>query len=98
MWVALESQDDMTVIPAYGVDYKSQKEVLAAYLAGKDFMIVSIGDTGRYINREDAVKYGAARLTIRFKQQRSVMVLDVAQVEARAAKNALKKREETGNA
>jgi len=46
----------MTVIPAYGRDYKSQKAVKAAWKAGKDFIVADLfsGDDGRYINIQDA--------------------------------------------
>ncbi len=44
----------LTVIPAYGRDYKSAKAVAADFLANKDFMIcdMSSPDDGRYINAE----------------------------------------------
>ena len=45
----------MTIIPAYGRDYKSQAAVKQAWKDGKDFKIMSIGpDDGRYINIQDA--------------------------------------------
>jgi hypothetical protein len=44
------------VTPAYGRDYKSAKEVIAAWNEGKDFLIASIdsGYAGSYINKDDA--------------------------------------------
>jgi hypothetical protein len=46
----------MTLVPAYGRDYKSVKEVKAAFEAGNDFEIASIGpDCGRYVNRPQLV-------------------------------------------
>jgi len=48
-------EDNMTVIPAYGRDYKNTAEVTLAWNLGKDFMIqdCSSKDNGRYINRTD---------------------------------------------
>ena len=44
----------LTVIPAYGRDYKSAKDAKAAWQAGKDFQIATIGpDDGRYCNVDD---------------------------------------------
>lgn len=44
----------LTVIPAFGRDYKSAKAVNADFLANKDFQIcdMSSRDDGRYINAE----------------------------------------------
>lgn len=46
----------MTVIPAYGRDYKSAAAVKADWDANKDFQIADIasGNDGRYINKDDA--------------------------------------------
>lgn len=46
----------MTLVPAYGRDYKTREEVLAAWESDKDFIIrdVSWADNGRYVNRTDA--------------------------------------------
>lgn len=46
----------LTLIPAYGRDYKSIKEVKEAFNAGKDFEIASIGpNCGRYVNKSQLV-------------------------------------------
>jgi hypothetical protein len=44
----------LSVIPAYGHDYKSAKAVVADFLANKDFLIcdMSSPDDGRYVNAE----------------------------------------------
>ena len=45
----------LTVIPAYGRDYKSAKAVKADFDANKNFMIcdMSSPDDGRYVNADD---------------------------------------------
>ena len=65
----------MTLVPAYGRDYKSKKEVLVDWNEGKDFIIqdMSAGkDDGRYINRHDSPKISH---NIRFKRNMSVCVI-----------------------
>jgi hypothetical protein len=46
----------LTLIPAYGRDYKSAAACLADWNAGKDFQIASINspDMGRYISKREA--------------------------------------------
>lgn len=46
----------MTLVPAYGRDYKSREDVLKAWTDGKDFTIrdISWPDNGRYVNVGDA--------------------------------------------
>lgn len=67
----------LTVIPAYGRDYKSQKEVKAAFAAGHDFMIqdMSHPNDGAYINKSDATK--GMTLNIRYKQKTQVLPIKV---------------------
>lgn len=45
----------ITVVPAYGRDYKSQAEVQAAYDEGKDFIVQDIGSgqNGRATSKRD---------------------------------------------
>jgi hypothetical protein len=58
----------MTVIPAYGRDYKSPKAAKADWDSGKDFLIcdISCPDDGRYVNRQDLTK--GYRFGIRYKR------------------------------
>jgi len=67
----------LTLVPSYGRDYKSKKEVQAAWDAGKDFTINQYGhpDDGRQINKQDA-KPGET-LNIRFKRLQNVHVIQV---------------------
>jgi len=71
----------LSVVPAYGRDYKSAKEVKAAWEAGKDFQIMDMSspDDGRYINKQDAEKPGSgvSTLTIRYKRMTQVAVVKV---------------------
>ena len=62
--------------PAYGRDYKSQKEVMADWRAGKDFVIQSYPNTGRYCSIRD-VESGTIKgsVAIRYKRMTQVMVV-----------------------
>ena len=45
-------------VPAYGKDYKTKAACLEAWIANKDFLIVSLGpNMSRYMNRRDYLKY-----------------------------------------
>lgn len=63
----------MTVIPAYGRDYKSAKDAKADWLASKDFLIHGIGSSG-YINITDAVTAGP--ITIRYAKMRKCVIVN----------------------
>ncbi len=67
----------ITVIPAYGRDYKTQKEVLAAWNADQDFLIQSFGHPydGKVMNRPQA-KPGEV-INIRYKGKTQVAVIRV---------------------
>jgi hypothetical protein len=67
----------LTLVPAYGRDYKNGKEVQADWDSGKDFQICDMGsrDNGRYMNIEDAPK--GSTLNIRFKRLANVKVIKV---------------------
>ena len=65
-----------TLVPAYGRDYKSGKEVQADWDAGKDFTIATFGpDDGRQINKQDARP--GDTLNIRFKKLANIKVIKV---------------------
>ena len=58
----------MTLTPAYGRDYKSVKEVKAAWEANADFVIADMfhPDSGRYVNKEQLPN--EKRVGIRFNR------------------------------
>jgi hypothetical protein len=61
---------ELTIVPTYGRNYNSKAAIWADWLAGKDFMIASVGaDTGRYINREDAERSSLACLLVRYGKE-----------------------------
>lgn len=64
----------LSAVPAYGRDYKSKKEVLADWNAGKDFMIQDMFKSG-YVNKNDAPK--GATINIRYKRLTQVCPVKV---------------------
>lgn len=60
-----------TFSPAYGRDYKSKAEVVAAFEAGKDFMFNSYNGDG-YASIADVAP--GARVQLRYAGQRKVTV------------------------
>lgn len=63
----------LTVVPAYGRDYKSAKAAQADWKAGKDFQIATFGPSdGRYINKQDADADKSLSINIRFDSLRKI--------------------------
>lgn len=70
----------LTLVPVYGRDYKSKREVMEAWDAGKDFMVQDMMSPydGKPINKADAKAAGIRNVNIRYKGMRSVAVIKVA--------------------
>lgn len=68
----------MVIVPAYGRDYKSKKEVMADWDANKDFLVQDMFKSG-YINKEQALKeLKGQNLQVRYKKLTQVFMLKVA--------------------
>lgn len=69
----------LTLIPAYGRDYKSKKAVQQDWDENKDFTIcdMSCPDDGRYANKSDLVQAGYDEVNIRYKRLANVAVITV---------------------
>ena len=63
----------MTLVPAYGRDYKSKKAVLEDFDAGKDFEAVGYDGNG-YVNKE---QLAGKTVTIRYKRLTQAMIVRV---------------------
>jgi len=63
-----------TLVPAYGRDYKSAKEVKADWDAGKDFRIcdMSSPDDGRLVNKPQVP---GRKFNIRYKRLTAIVVV-----------------------
>lgn len=64
----------MSAVPAYGRDYKNQREVVQAWNEGKDFLAQDLYGSG-YINK-DSVEKGTT-VNIRYAKQRKVFPIKV---------------------
>lgn len=66
---------NLTLVPAYGRDYKSAKEVVADWEANKDFLINDISSQfdGKYINRLQVPPNSVIK--IRYKQLRQTRMI-----------------------
>lgn len=65
----------LTVVPAYGRDYASQKAVRAAWAEGNDFQVNDMfsPDDGRYVNCNDLP--AGTKLQVRFHKLTKTMIL-----------------------
>lgn len=61
------------LVPAYGRDYDSKKDLLADWEAGKDFRVHG----GSYINKSDCLAEGIRSVNIRYKNATRVVPVDV---------------------
>ncbi len=68
----------MTLLPAYGRDYKSRKAVEADFFAGKDFIIADLfsGEDGRYCSIHE-LKGEYKQVTLRYNQKRNLTVVKI---------------------
>ena len=66
----------ITVLPAYGRDYKNKRDILADYLANKDFETIDIASKGK-INKSDCQKMGIACLIVRYKNNQRLASINV---------------------
>ena len=66
----------MTLVPAYGRDYKSKAAVLKDFDADKDFVIADLfsGNDGRYVNKS---QLKGQSVNIRYKNKTMIMVVKV---------------------
>lgn len=67
----------ITVVPAYGRDYKNQKDVKQAFKDGKDFIIndMSHPNDGAYVNKDDAPK--GCTLNVRYAKLTKVLPIKI---------------------
>ena len=67
----------MTLLPAYGRDYKSAKAVLKDWDANKDFLIGDDfhGGYGRPVNKQDCDRMGFTDMAVRYNRQLKQVVV-----------------------
>ena len=67
----------ITLVPAYGRDYKSKKDLLADFDGGKDFKIqdISCQWDGSYAGKQELVDNGYKTVNIRYKKLANVAVV-----------------------
>jgi len=65
----------ITVVPAYGRDYKTSGHALAAWKSGKDFLLASLHGNG-YISIRDMAPHGFTKVTIRFNRKADCTILE----------------------
>ncbi len=63
-----------TLTPAYGRDYKTKKEALADFDAGKDFVYNSY-DGQTYCGKQELITNGVKTVELRFKNNTQVTVI-----------------------
>ena len=69
------TQNYLSLVPADGRDYKSKKEVLTDFLAGKDFEMATFGQGGRYCSVRDFAS--GVSVQLRYKKLTQVAMVKV---------------------
>jgi len=64
----------LTLLPAYGRDYKSKKSVINDLNALKDFVI---SHTGQYINKPQFKELQISSFNVRYDQQRKIANINI---------------------
>ena len=62
----------VTLLPAYGRDYKSKKDAEKDFRDGKDFICADIWNSGRYCSIED---FPNQTVKIRFCKKRKIIMV-----------------------
>ena len=60
----------LTLLPAYGRDYKSKKSIINDLNALKDFIV---SHSGQYINKQQFNELGITSFNVRYSQQRKLV-------------------------
>ena len=78
----------LTLVPAYGRDYKSKKDLLTHLAGNNDFTIcdISCQYDGKYANFTDLKKAGYAELNVRYKRLTMVAVFKMSDIQAECDK------------
>lgn len=71
----------LTMVPAYGRDYKSKADAELALITGKDFQIMDISCKwdGSYCNLADLKTAGYTHARVRYNNLRDVALIEVEQ-------------------
>lgn len=70
----------LTLIPAYGRDYKTQKEVISDWKAGKDFIVANLFSPwdGKLCNLQDIKNEGKEKnVMIRFSRLQKLVFIKI---------------------
>ena len=59
----------LTLLPAYGRDYKTKKSIINDLNALKDFIV---SHSGQYINKQQFNELGITSFNVRYSQQRKI--------------------------
>ncbi len=62
----------INLVPAYGRDYKSQKEVQQAWDENKDFIVQGLAGHGQATNKSESIELGVKVALIRYARMTKV--------------------------
>lgn len=70
---------ELTLVPAYGRDYKTKEDALKAWNEGKDFRIETALSVwcGSYANKEDSKNFSGKHFKIRYNKLQDFVLINV---------------------
>jgi hypothetical protein len=76
----------INLVPAYGRDYKSKKEIIADLIADKDFTIADMSNPfdGRYINLSQIRETPYKNFQVRYGKLRKITTITLAEIDKAA--------------
>lgn len=67
----------MTILPAYGRDYKNKNDILKDWEDNKDFQICDVSSVfnGSYVNKREAEQFDLQEFNVRYAKKTKVAIL-----------------------
>ena len=64
----------LTLLPAYGRDYKSKRSIINDLNSLKDFLV---SNTGSYVNKQQFKELNISSFNVRYDQQRKITNINI---------------------
>jgi hypothetical protein len=75
----------ITLIPAFGRDYRSIGAATTAFKAGEEFAFVGLGVGHGYCTHDELLRAGETRVAIRYNKQRMKCFVDLKELTSKEA-------------
>jgi hypothetical protein len=76
--------NSITLVPAYGRDYKKKSDIIADWIVGKDFQIRGLHWDGSYTDISaipNLLAEGVTSITFRYKKMTQLIIVDLSKTQ-----------------